>query len=42
MRKGKSDDRPRILFYKIAAEGLSALKSEGAEEKHVHIFGENY
>lgn len=42
MTKGKSDDRPRILFYKIAAEGLSALKSEGAEEKHVHIFGENY
>lgn len=37
MRKGKSDDRLRILFYKIAAEGLRALKSasEGAEEKYV-------
>lgn len=44
MRKGKSDDRLKILFYKIAAEGLRALKSasEGAEEKRVHIFGENY
>lgn len=44
MRKGKSDDRLRILFYKIAAEGLRALKSasEGAEEKRVHILGENY
>lgn len=44
MRKGKSDDRLRILFYKIAAEGLRALKSasEEAEEKYVHILGENY
>lgn len=44
MRKGKSDDRLRILFYKIAAEGLRALKSasEEAEEKYVHVLGENY
>lgn len=43
MRKAKSDDRLRVLFYKIAAEGLRALKSasEGAEEKCVHILGEN-
>lgn len=44
MRKVKSHDRLRILFHKIAAEGLKALKgaSEGADEKCVHILGENY